>query len=100
MNTNSTQYPNATTDAADLHVMDFGKHQGKRMKDVPALWLLWFFNADHADSWTRWYVAHRLEALKAMVPGFSPVPFLNGYDIRRLGEERAKAAPDALALAL
>jgi len=47
----------------DNSLMPFGRHRGKAMINVPAIYLLWLYNngCDHAE--VREYIMNNLEAL-------------------------------------
>lgn len=47
----------------DTDKMPYGKHQGKRMIDVPAFYLLWLYDQDINPGPVRDYIENNLQAL-------------------------------------
>lgn len=48
----------------DASPMPFGKHQGKKMEDVPASYLLWLWNENVTQPAVRAYIQDNLDVLK------------------------------------
>lgn len=48
----------------DQSLMPFGKHQGKKMEDVPASYLLWLWNDDVQHPDVRAYIEDNMSVLK------------------------------------
>jgi len=48
----------------DTNTMPFGKHMGKAMSNVPAIYLLWLYHKGCTHEGVRKYIINNLEGLK------------------------------------
>jgi len=51
----------------DESVMPYGKYQGKKMKDVPASYLIWLFEYGKCNWEVRGYIVENLDVLREEV---------------------------------
>lgn len=49
----------------DKDVMEFGKHKGEKLANVPAGYLLWFWNQNEKNFALMKYIEQNMEGLKA-----------------------------------
>lgn len=63
--------------ADDDFVMPFGKHKGKKLKDVPASYLMWWIDAEGTVNTVRIlkYVIANFDALEKEVEDKEPPPY-------------------------
>jgi uncharacterized protein (DUF3820 family) len=57
----------STTEFTDTTQMPFGKFQGKKMADVPAVYLLWLHDNDCHHPGVKKYILDNLQGLKQEV---------------------------------
>lgn len=48
----------------DQEILNFGKHQGKRLIDVPADYLIWIYENNKCPGYIRKYIEDNMDALK------------------------------------
>ncbi len=50
---------------SDDSKMHYGKHQGDKMANVPAKYLLWLYENDKCDKYVKEYIIDNLDVLKS-----------------------------------
>lgn len=50
---------------SDSSKMPYGKHQGEKMANVPAKYLLWLYENDKCDKYVKEYIIDNLDVLKS-----------------------------------